>query len=65
MNIRSTPFSKQYPECNADNLKFSGKKYGIPYMHMEEFGGQANGRQERYTLKHLKYFWRKEVIPNC
>ena len=34
VDVRSVPFSKQYPQCNADNMKVTGKRLGIPYMNM-------------------------------
>ncbi len=45
VDVRSVPFSKQYPQCNADNMKTEGKHFGIPYIHMPEIGAKADSQQ--------------------
>ena len=49
VDVRSVPFSKQYPQCNADNMKVAGKKLGIPYMNMPEIGAKASNQQEVFS----------------
>lgn len=49
VDVRSVPFSKQYPQCNSDNLKIAGKKHGIPYLHMPEIGAKANPTQDVFS----------------
>ena len=41
VDVRSIPYSKQFPQCNADSLKYAGKIHGIPYLHMPELGAKA------------------------
>lgn len=41
VDVRSVPFSKQYPLCNEGSLRMSGKTFGIPYIHMPELGAKA------------------------
>lgn len=42
VDVRSMPYSKQYPQCNADNLKVASKKNSIIYVHMPELGAKAS-----------------------
>lgn len=49
VDVRSIPFSKQYPMCNSDNLKIAGRNYGIPYLHMPEIGAKANPTQDVFA----------------
>ena len=49
VDVRSIPFSKQYPQCNSDNLKVVGKMHNIPYLHMPEIGAKANPNQEVFS----------------
>lgn len=62
VDVRSVPFSKQYPQCNADNMKLIGKKLGIPYMNMPEIGAKANSQQEVFS-KASDIFFEHEVFP--
>lgn len=49
IDVRSVPYSKQYPQCNANNLKMAGKEFGIPYIHMPEIGAKANSSQDVFS----------------
>ncbi len=49
VDVRSIPFSKQYPQCNADNMKVAGKRYGVPYIHMPELGAKADASQDVFS----------------
>ena len=49
VDVRSIPFSKQFPQCNADNLKIAGKTYGIPYLHMPELGAKASPDKDVFS----------------
>lgn len=62
VDVRSVPFSKQYPQCNADKLKSVGKQFGISYVNMPEIGAKADGRQDVFS-KASDIFFEKEVFP--
>ena len=49
VDVRSIPYSKQYPQCNAETLKILGKRYSVPYIHMPEIGAKANPSQNVFT----------------
>lgn len=49
VDVRSVPFSKQYPQCNADVLKMHGKRYGIPYIHVPELGAKSSPEQDVFS----------------
>ncbi len=49
IDVRSIPYSKQYPQCNADSLKFYGKLHSIPYAHMPELGAKASPTQDVFS----------------
>lgn len=49
IDIRSVPYSKQYPQCNAEALRLLGRRYGIPYGHMPELGAKASPTQNVYS----------------
>ena len=63
IDVRSVPFSKQYPQCNADNMKSAGKELGIPYMNMPEIGAKASSQQEVFS-KAADIFFEQEVFPH-
>lgn len=62
VDVRSVPFSKQYPQCNADNMKIAGKELGISYMNMPEIGAKANSQQDVFS-KASDIFFEQEVFP--
>ena len=49
IDVRSTPFSRQYPQCNADNLKIASKHFSISYGHMPELGAKASPTQDVFS----------------
>lgn len=61
VDVRSIPFSKQYPMCNSDNLKIAGKNNGIPYLHMPEIGAKANPTQDVFSKASEIFF--DDIFP--
>lgn len=62
VDVRSVPFSKQYPQCNADNMTIVGKEFGIPYMNMPEIGAKADSQQDLFS-KASDIFFEQDVFP--
>lgn len=62
IDVRSVPFSKQYPQCNADNMRIAGKELDIPYMNMPEIGAKASSSQEVFS-KASDIFFEQDVFP--
>lgn len=62
VDVRSVPFSKQYPQCNADNMKIAGKKFCIPYINMPEIGAKASSQQDVFS-RASDIFFENEVFP--
>lgn len=62
VDVRSVPFSKQYPLCNEGSLRMSGKTFGIPYIHMPELGAKALPdldvfqKQQTFSLRMFSLF---------
>lgn len=42
IDVRSVPYSNQFPQCNADKMKYLGKEKGVIYGHMPEVGAKAD-----------------------
>lgn len=49
IDVRSMPYSKQYPQCNADNLIIASKHFSISYGHMPELGAKASPTQDVFS----------------
>lgn len=49
IDVRSMPYSKQYPQFNADNLKVASKHFSISYGHMPELGAKASPMQDVFS----------------
>lgn len=49
VDVRSIPYSKQYPECNAETLRMIGNRYNVRYLHMPELGAKAHPEQEVFS----------------
>ena len=49
VDVRSIPYSKQFPQCNAENLKLAGKRFGIPYIHIPELGAKVDNTQDVFS----------------
>lgn len=62
IDVRSVPFSKQYPQCNADNMRITGKELDIPYMNMPEIGAKASSPQEVFS-KASDIFFEQDIFP--
>lgn len=61
VDVRSVPFSKQYPLCNEGSLKMAGKTYGIPYIHMPELGAKALPDQDVFSKASDIFF--EDIFP--
>ena len=61
VDVRSIPFSKQYPQCNAENMKYASKIYGIPYIHMPELGAKADTSQDVFSKASDIFF--EDIFP--
>lgn len=61
VDVRSMPYSKQYPQCNADNLKMAGKHYSISYGHMPELGAKASPIQDVFSKASDIFF--EDIFP--
>lgn len=62
VDVRSVPYSKNYPECNEESLKCEAAGYGIQYMHMLELGARVNSQQDVFS-KASDIFFEPEVFP--
>lgn len=62
VDVRSVPFSKQYPQCNSNNLKMAGEQLGVRYIHMPEVGAKASPMQDVFS-KASDIFFEEEVFP--
>lgn len=49
VDVRSVPYSRQFPQCNAQNLKDAGEYFSISYLHMPELGAKASPTQEVFS----------------
>lgn len=61
VDVRSVPYSKQYPQCNADKMKVAGKYYGIPYINMLEIGAKPNSLLDVFST--ASDIFSEEVFP--
>lgn len=48
-DVRSVPFSKQYPQCNSNSLKSNGTQHSVPYIHVPELGAKASVEQDVFS----------------
>ena len=62
VDVRSIPFSRQYPQCNPDNMKAAGRSFGIHYVNMPEVGARVDSRQEVFS-KASDIFFETGVFP--
>lgn len=49
VDVRSVPYSRQFPQCNSDFLKIEGRRYGVTYIHMPEVGAKASPTQDVFS----------------
>ena len=61
VDVRSMPYSKQYPQCNAENLKAAGKHFSISYGHMPELGAKASPMQDVFSKASDIFF--EDIFP--
>ena len=61
VDVRSIPYSKQFPQCNADNLKKTSKNHGIPYLHMPEIGAKASSDKDVFSKASEIFF--EDIFP--
>ncbi len=61
IDVRSVPYSKQFPQCNANNLKLASKNFSISYGHMPELGAKANLLQDVFSKASDIFF--DEIFP--
>lgn len=61
VDVRSVPYSRQYPQCNADNLKVAGKHFSISYIHLPELGAKANLLQDVFSKASDIFF--EDIFP--
>lgn len=61
VDVRSVPYSKQYPQCNENFLRIQGKNYGIPYLHMPELGAKVDADRDVFSMASDIFF--EDVFP--
>ncbi len=61
VDVRSVPYSRNYPQCNADNLKAAGNFYSIPYLHVPELGAKADPSQAVFSRASEIFF--EDIFP--
>lgn len=61
IDVRSMPYSRQYPQCNADNLKVASKHFSISYGHMPELGAKASPMQDVFSKASDIFF--EDIFP--
>lgn len=48
-DVRSIPFSKQFPQCNSNSLKAAGARLSVPYIHIPELGAKVSPEQDVFS----------------
>ena len=61
VDVRSVPYSRHYPQCNADNLKGAGNFYSVPYLHVPELGAKADPTQDVFSSASEIFF--EDIFP--
>lgn len=61
IDVRSIPYSKQYPQCNAESLKVMGRQHSIPYGHMPELGAKVSTEQDVFSKASDIFF--EDIFP--
>ena len=49
IDVRSIPYSKQYPQSNAESLRVMGRRFSVPYGHMPELGAKVDPTQDVFS----------------
>ena len=61
VDVRSVPYSRQFPQCNANNLKVAGKHFSISYVHIPELGAKASPMQDVFSKATDIFF--EDIFP--
>lgn len=61
VDVRTTPYSRQYPQCNANNLKAAGEFFSITYLHIPELGAKASHTQDVFSKASDIFF--EDIFP--
>lgn len=61
VDVRSIPYSRQYPQCNANNLKKAGDYFSISYVHIPELGAKASPTQDVFSSASDIFF--EDIFP--
>ena len=61
VDVRSIPYSKQYPQCNANNLINAWKYFSISYVHIPELGAKVSPEQDVYSKASDIFF--EDIFP--
>lgn len=61
VDVRTVPYSRQYPQCNANNLKIAGVHFSISYIHIPELGAKASPTQDVFSNASDIFF--EDIFP--
>jgi hypothetical protein len=61
VDVRSVPYSRQFPQCNANNLKAASEHFSISYIHIPELGAKANPTQDVFSKASDIFF--EDIFP--
>lgn len=61
VDVRSVPYSRNYPQCNADNLRGAGNFYSVPYLHVPELGAKADPGLDVFSSASEIFF--EDIFP--
>ncbi len=61
VDVRSVPYSRQFPQCNANNLKAAGEFFSITYLHIPELGAKASHTQDVFSKASDIFF--EDIFP--
>jgi uncharacterized protein (DUF488 family) len=61
IDVRSVPYSKQFPQCNYNALKVLSKQFSITYGHIPELGAKAGPMQDVFSKPSDIFF--EDIFP--
>lgn len=61
VDVRSVPYSGQFPQCNANNLKAAGEYFSVAYLHIPELGAKASPNQDVFSKAADIFF--EDIFP--
>lgn len=61
IDVRSVPYSKQYPQSNASTLNSMSRQFGVRYVHMPELGAKADPTQDVFSKAEDIFF--EDIFP--